>query len=147
MSGNKDIEYDISVRIPSDIFEKEIRIDYLYNIHQKRSIKEGKISVKWDKDLFNKFFSDGCIFFNGTLEEINEIKKNIHELKNEIKENDNYHASLTEKYAAYKGFHRIVEEITTDYSFKYPFDKESEEIKPNQAIGFIWIPKDDVRIE
>lgn len=134
----KEIESKVDFKIPSTT--SSLEEDKIYNISRNYTIEKGKITVKWDKELFDKFFGKGGIRFNGTPKDAEELQKDIREIREEILENGEYEKSLRERYSAYEGYHPKAPPEKDYYLFEYPQGPGNfKEIKPHCEIGFIWI--------
>lgn len=134
----KEIESKVEFKIPSTT--SSLEDDTIYNISRNYSIEKGKVTVKWDKELFDRFFGKGGIRFNGTTKDAEELQKDVRRIKREISENEEFDKSLREKYSAYSGYHPKIPTEKDYYLFEYPQGHDNfEEIKPYCGIGFMWI--------
>lgn len=114
----------------------EIRRDAIGNIRREHKIEEGKVTVKWDKELFDNLF-EGGIIFEGTEEKIVELYKDIYEIRDKIHRNEQYDGSFKESYKAYRKHCLISKSVGRYYVFEYPF----KNLEPYHVAGFLWIPK------
>jgi len=113
----------------------KIRMDAISNAQRKYKIEEGKVTVKWNKELFDNLF-EGGIIFEGTEEKIVELCNNIYKIREEI-QNKQYVVSFGERYKAYRKHCVIPKPAGGYYIFEYPF----ENLEPYHMVGFLWVPK------
>ena len=114
----------------------KIRMDAIANIRREHKIEEGKVTVKWNKELFDNLF-EGGIIFEGTEEKIEELYKDNYKIREEIHRNEQYGGSFRERYEAYRKHCLIPKSAGRYYVFEYPF----ENLEPYHLVGFLWIPK------
>jgi len=153
----KDIEHKIEMFIPSnnlkgDRIKNIYYFDGIYNIRRKFSIRTGKVIIKWDKNVFNSYFSESLFFKNCTYEGIRYIKQNMQEIvriiKMRIERKDKERKIKELEGRLRKG---ACKECEIDLLSPIPdpeepdhycFDRPYNDIEPYHLIGFLWIPKD-----
>jgi hypothetical protein len=113
----------------------KIRMDAIANIRREYKIGKGKVTVKWNKELFDNLF-EGGIIFEGTEEKIVELCKDIYKIREKIR-NGQYDGSFRKRYEAYRKYCSIPEPAGGYYIFEYPF----KNLEPYHLVGFLWVPK------
>lgn len=153
----KGIEHKIEMFIPSnnlkgDRIKNIYYLDGIYNIRRKFKIRTGKIIMKWDKNLFNSYFSESLFFKNCTYEGIRYIKQNMQEIvriiqmrierkdkERKIKELEGRLRRGACKECEIDLISPIPDPEEPDH---YCFDRPYNDIEPYHLTGFLWIPKD-----
>ncbi|MCK4736452.1 MAG: hypothetical protein KAT65_28620 [Methanophagales archaeon] len=153
----KGIAHKIEMFIPSnnlkgDRIKNIYYLDGIYNIRRNFNIRTGKIIMKWDKNLFNSYFSESLFFKNCTYEGIRYIKQNMQEIvriiqmrierkdkERKIKELEGRLRKGACKECEIDLISPIPDPEEPDH---YCFDRPYNDIEPYHLTGFLWIPKD-----
>ncbi len=120
--SSKTLEYEMTYISPK---EKTIYYDCVYNGF-RNMVNDGKITVKWEKHLFDSLFQGG-IKFQGSDKESDK-------LSNGVNNNEN----VTVNFLAYKGYDLKSSDVDSTY---YKFVKPIKNLASLELSGFIWIKK------
>jgi hypothetical protein len=145
---DKDIDYEIEIALPASILERENLIDGFYN-WRPYDTKSGKVTVHWDKELFDDKYSIGLFLCNCTYAELEVIQSgenmnkiiNVWNNRSKLnKEVDRIKKELKEKYEECK-CEIYPEHPSKDTEGNYYFKRNFENLEMRHLAVFLWIPK------
>lgn len=121
--GPRQVDYSLKFKVPlKQIVERNPNYDGIVNTRKARKM-QGKITVVWNKKLFDKFYKY-ALRYSGSEYEYSELFRRIKANKN------------ISQCTACKGKMER-NELGSDYIFV----TERENLKQNHAMGFVWVSK------
>ena len=147
----RDICYKIEITLPSSILERENYMDGFYN-WRPYDTKSGKVTVHWDKELFDDKYSIGLFLCNCTYAELkiiqsrenmnkiinvwngrSKLNREVGRIKKELKEKNE--ECKCEIYP---------EHPSEDTEGNYYFERNFENLEMRHLAVFLWIPKSTI---